>query len=120
MVNVGIHATLEQVINSVGATTEAKPRKDFIFTKKAKLLLEVKLEKKNRQCFRLISDSAPTSGSVRDLPIAIIPEVKIPSVNIGPKKFCILGVSRKGTTSVVANNGRFPDMPEETIVRSNI
>ena len=120
MVDVSIHAALEQVINPVGTTTHAKPRKDFIFTKKAKLLLEVKLEDFFVSVLVSSRTLQPTSGSVRDLPIAIIPDVKMPSVNIVPKKFCMLGVSRKGTTSVVANSGKFPEMPEETIVRSNL
>lgn len=44
-------------------------------------------------------------GSVRDRPIATIPDVKMPSVNIVPKKFYMFGVRRKGTTSLVAKTG---------------
>lgn len=46
-----------------------------------------------------------TSGSVNALPIAIIPDTRMPSVNIGPKKCCIFGVSRNGTTSFEAYTG---------------
>lgn len=47
----------------------------------------------------------PTSGSVKQRPIAIIPEVKMPSVKMGPKNVCMFGVKRNGTTSLVAKMG---------------
>jgi hypothetical protein len=46
-----------------------------------------------------------TSGSVRHRPIAIKLDVRMPSVHIGPTKFCMLGVKRKGTASGEASIG---------------
>jgi hypothetical protein len=46
-----------------------------------------------------------TSGSVRHLPITMMPVVNNPSVNTGPKNLCIFGVKRKGTASLDANTG---------------
>lgn len=46
-----------------------------------------------------------TSGSVKQRPMAIMPAVMIPSVAMGPIKFCMLGVNLKGTMSFVAKIG---------------
>lgn len=46
-----------------------------------------------------------TSGSVRHLPITMMPVANNPSVNTGPKNLCIFGVKRKGTASLDANTG---------------
>lgn len=45
--------------------------------------------------------------------MAMMPDVRIPSVKMGPKKFCRFGVRRKGTTSFVANIGSCCDIPEK-------
>ena len=47
----------------------------------------------------------PTSGSVRQRPMAMMPDAKMPSVQMGPTKVCMFGVKRKGTTSLVAKTG---------------
>lgn len=52
-----------------------------------------------------------TSGSVRQRPIAMIPDVRIPSVKKCPKNPCIFGVRRNGTTSLVAKTGTWLETP---------
>lgn len=37
--------------------------------------------------------------------MAIMLEVKTPSIQMGPTKFCIFGVKRKGTDSADASSG---------------
>ena len=67
--------------------------------------------------FRIsITKTHYTSGSVKDRAIAKIPEVRIPSVNIGPRKVCMFRVRRKGTTSLVAHTGRLLDIPGRSSV----
>ena len=44
-----------------------------------------------------------------------MPEVNMPSVKIGPTKFCIFGVKRKGTTSLVAKIGVWLEMPDNPL-----
>jgi len=46
-----------------------------------------------------------TSGSVNERAIAIIPDDRSPSVKMGPRRCCMLGVRRNGTISLVANIG---------------
>jgi hypothetical protein len=46
----------------------------------------------------------------------MIPEVKMPSVNIGPRNVCMFMVKRNGTTSLVAKTGRLLDIPGRSSV----
>jgi len=88
-----------------------QPCHDLVASKQAELLFQIKLE--GTQINRIFCNSLNkiTSGSVRQRPMAIIPDVKTPSVKMGPKKFCIFGVKRKGTASFEANIGAWLATP---------
>lgn len=85
---------------------QRKPGGHFVPRKQTQLLFQIKLEYSRGMSVLVITlCEGRTSGSVRQRAMAIIPEVKTPSVQIGPTKFCILGVKRNGTVSAEASSG---------------
>ena len=92
--------------------TQCQPIDNVISAKQTKLLLQVKLQQKdsvrhNRKSQKLYH----TSGSVRERPMAIMPDVRTPSMKTGPMKVCMFGVRRNGTMSGVAYMGTCPETP---------
>jgi len=51
--------------------------------------------------------------------MAIRPDVRIPSVNAGPKKFCMFGVKRKGTASFDAKIGAWFAIPSDKDIETS-
>lgn len=89
-------------IDGPGSSAKLEPCCHFFSAQEAKLLFEVKLVTEISAVIRRNNKLKHTSGSVKARPIDIIPDTRIPSVKIGPRKLCILGVRRKGTTSLEA------------------
>ena len=89
----------EESIHYWRASTHLQPGTNFFSAKQTELLFEIELKFGFKDGAQFL-EIGLTSGSVSALPIAIIPGTRTPSVKTGPKKCCMFGVRRKGTTSL--------------------